>query len=266
MDKKSDRTPKEITEKKSERTPKEVVRINTKGEFTISWSTKNNASGYVSTTTEGNVILTVQDKHMLLEYSSDGKLVRDIKLPECIDPWHSIKVLNDCYIVSHGTLVDPLNRVCLVNMKGKVEKSFGGKIGSTEDQLNMPFYLAVGSNGYVMVADLRNNRVLLLDSDLEFKTKLVPKYKQGFRNPRRIFLDERFLVVVITAGDPKETMPVEAGHSTEETEDENSAENSDLLGNIEIVRMKKVDPSQQIEEDCRLLVFDIKPLMQKYNG
>lgn len=240
-------------------TGKEVMKIDTEVKFLGKWSTKDNAGGYLSATTEGNVIITVQNKQMLLEYSHDGKLVRDIKLPECTNPWHAIKLDDDHYIVSHGILSDPFNRVCLVDRKGNVEKSFGHEVGSTGHLLNMPLYLAAGTNGYVMVADFYSNRVLLLDSNLKFKTNIVPKYKQRFRNPRRVQMDENLglLVVVIVAGNPAETIPEETGESREDTEE------GVLLREEEEGEVQS-DPSKKIEKDCRLLVFDIKPLLQKY--
>ena len=73
---------------------------------------------------------------------------------------------------------------------GKLKKSFGGKCRSIIGQMNCPVYLSVDGNGFVMVADRYNSRVLLLDSDLEFKREILSKEKHGLRNPGRILLDE----------------------------------------------------------------------------
>ena len=72
---------------------------------------------------------------------------------------------------------DDLHRVCVVDADGKLKKSFGGKRGSTIGQMNRPVYLSVDGNGFVMVADRGNSRVLLLDSDLEFKREILSKGK-----------------------------------------------------------------------------------------
>lgn len=57
--------------------------------------------------------------------------------------------------------------------------------------MNGPFHLGVDRNGFVMVADRRNSRVLLLDSELELKREILAKDdKLGLRFPQRILLDE----------------------------------------------------------------------------
>lgn len=239
-----------IMDRKIGQTPKEVLKISTKGKSLDKWPTKDDAFGFMSVAAEGNVIITVHDKrNMLLEYSSDGKLVRKIKLRGCNNPWHAVKLDNNRYIVSHGILFDRFHRVCLVDKEGIVKKSFGREIGSAKDQLNMPYYLAAGSNGCVIVADLCNSRLLLLDSNMEFKTKIVPKYKQRIWVPRRIYLDEGLLVVVFSLGDLSE-----------------EREEGELLRKAEEGKTEEVDVSKQINKDCRAVVFDIKPLLQKYNG
>src|SRR6218665_3472649 len=128
----------------------EVLKISKDGEVLKRWLTKDNAKGNLSATAEGNVVITVHDKHMLLEYSPEGKFLRRINLPECIYPLHAIKATEkDHYIVSHGSLIEHVHRVCLVNGKGEVEKSFGHAIGCGDDQLNMPYYLTISNNSCV---------------------------------------------------------------------------------------------------------------------
>ena len=84
-----------------------------------------------------------------------------------------------------------LHRVCIVDADGKLKKSFGGKRGSTIGQMDNPRYLSVDGNGFVMVVDELNHRILLLDRDLEFKREILSKDgKHGLRYPARILLDE----------------------------------------------------------------------------
>ena len=247
---------------------KEVLKINTDGELLISWPTKYNARGYLSTATDGNVIITVQEKQMLLEYnSSNGKLMCKIMLPECNNPWHAVKLADGRYVVSHGILTDHLIRVCHVDKEGKVAESFGPKSGSAENQLNMPVYLAVERSGCVIVADLFSNRVLLLDSNLNFQANIVPKYKQTFRNPKRVCLNEPLLAVVIAAGNTTETIrDGEAAHGNEAEAAETSTEKSVLLRDAEEGTTHAFDISKKIDEDCRLLVFNMEPLLPKQDG
>ena len=79
-----------------------------------------------------------------------------------------------------------MHNVCTVDADGKLKKSFDGK----SEQMGRPFYLSVDGNGFVMVADQKNSRVLLLDSDLKFQREILTKAKHGLQHPWRIHLDE----------------------------------------------------------------------------
>lgn len=254
-----------VMNKKDDGAQMEVIKIGTEGKLLKNWPTKDNAKGHVSATAEGNVIIAVQDKHVLLEYSSDGELMRNIELSGLINPWHAIKVDGGHYIVSHGMLFDRLHRICRVGEEGKVENSFGREIGSTEKQLNIPFYLGVGTNGCVMVADLCNNRVLLLDSNLNFKTKIVPKFRQRFRSPRRIYLDKELLVVVIGEGVPQRRIRIKKHDSMEETEPVRILEEND--SSVELRQEEPHCSMTEIKERAtRTGIDDPKNIMQLHGN
>lgn len=229
-----------IMDMKTRNIPQEVLSISSEGKVLHKWVTEEGAEGNLSTTEEGNVIITDEFNQVLLEYSPDGILVRKIYLPWCSSPSHAIK-RGDHYIVSHGAYHDPLKRVCLVDQNGNVEKSFGPEIGC------MPGCLAAGSSGCVIVADAVNNMVLLLDSNLEFKAKLVPKYRQRFLFPFDICLDETLLVVVMFGGEPYEKT---GDHMKKSEEGGASTKNNDWL----------------IDKNSRVLVFDVESVFRKYFG
>jgi len=137
--------------------------------------------------------LTDYNKNKLNEYSPDGQLLLEINLSHAGIhwPWHAIKLTNGYFVVSHGSIDDDLHRVCMVDSGGRIKKSFGGKCGSTIAQMNRPVYLSVNGNGFVMVADQLNGRVLLLDSNLEYKRVVLSKEdKHGLHDPWNIILDE----------------------------------------------------------------------------
>ncbi len=73
---------------------------------------------------------------------------------------------------------------------GKLTRSFGGKCGPNSEQMNSPVYLSVDENGFVLVADQFNSRVLLLDSNLTFQREILSEEKHGLQLPSRIILDE----------------------------------------------------------------------------
>lgn len=172
---------------------KEIFRVDPNGILIKSWSTGDDYGDSLSVTDESNVILTVLLKNKLNEYSPDGRLIREINLSSeayIRNPARAVKVANGQFVVSHGFDDDELHRVCLVDADGKLQKSFGGRCGTTLGQLNYPISISVSGYGFVMVADRWNCRVLMLDSDLEFRKEILSKEKHGLRYPLRILLDE----------------------------------------------------------------------------
>lgn len=227
-------------------TLEELLRINQDGEVVKKWLTEDNAKGNLSATNE-SVVVTDQDKHMLLEYSCDGELLRRITLAECINPWHAIKVANDSYIVSHGSLIDRVRRVCLVDENGNVKKAIGNESGCTDTQLSMPYYLAVGCSGQVMVVDLFSDRVLLLDSNLAYQTKFQLRRNDAgldsFIFPAGFGQDEHRLVLPIITRAQQNNTDVEGESMERDATNENQC----------LLRRSKKD--WKLEENCRLLVL-----------
>jgi len=171
----------------------QILRVDANGNLIQNWSTGDDY-GCLSVTDELNVILTVHYKSKLNEYSPNGQLIREINLSSdasLCNPWHAIKLISGHFIISHGYFDDDPHRVCIVDTDGKLIKSFGQKPGSTISKMNIPFYLSVDENGFVMVADRVNSRVLLLNSDLEFKKEILSRNVNfEVQNPRRILLDK----------------------------------------------------------------------------
>ena len=168
----------------------EILRVDPNGNLIKKWSTGKDY-GRLSVTGDSNIILT--GVKTLKEYSPDGQLVRELNLSSdasILAPSRAIKLANGQFMVSHGSGDAELHRVCVVDAAGKLQKSFGEKRGSAITQMDCPVYFVVDGNGFVMVADRRNSRVLLLDSDLTFKREILSKEKHGFRDVNRILLDE----------------------------------------------------------------------------
>ena len=134
-------------------------------------------------------------KNKLIEYSPVGEVVREISLSsedgmpiQC--PSHAIKLANDNHIVCHSGLTEEdVHGVCIVDADGHLQKSLGVNLGIIV-QLKNPTHLAIDENGYVMIADTDHSRIVLLDSTLAFKRKILSKVKHGLRHPMRIILDE----------------------------------------------------------------------------
>ena len=155
----------------SEYSNNNIHRIKLPGEKTITcWQAAGDQNG-LSITKQGSVIVACHSLNKLFEYSTDGTEKREIVLQsDIVKPYRAIQLDNDQFLISH----DFMHRVCLIDTTGKLIKSFGGTTGTKGGQLQYPRQMVVDQNGFILVADYGNNRVVLLDSNLEFAKDLIP--------------------------------------------------------------------------------------------
>jgi len=163
------------------------------------WSV-NDVAYRLSVTDTHSVLVTCPNVRKIKEFTTNGKLLRQIELPqEVVSPRHTIQLSSGEFVVCHGDVTVPVHRVCLIGSDGQVVKSYGGLTGSGSQQMNGPAHLAVDRNGFVFVADVNNYRVLLLSPDLTFMREVVSR-KQLKWSPLRLFLDvdrRRLYVAVV---------------------------------------------------------------------
>jgi len=130
----------------------------------------------LSVTDTHSVLVTCNKARKIKEFSTDGKLLRQIQLPkDVVSPRHAIQLSSGEFIVCHGRIGDPVHRVCLIDSNGHVVKSYGGPKGSGTQQMDVPYHLAVDRNGFVFVADVNNYRVLLLSPALTFVCEVLSR-------------------------------------------------------------------------------------------
>ena len=152
------------------------------------WSVDDVARG-LSVTDTHSVLVLCDEVKTIKEFTTDGKLLRQIKLPQEVkSPWQSIQLSRGEFVVCHGSVADPVHGVCLTGSDGHIVKSYGESKGSGSQQLNVPIHMAVDWNGFVFVADRNNRRVLLLSPDLTYVREVV-SCEQLKWYPRRLFLD-----------------------------------------------------------------------------
>ena len=150
------------------------------------WSVGTRSQLSLSTLKSGSILLTCYSPAKLLEYTTTGQLVREIPLQQDItNPYHAIQTDNDQFLVSH---VGSLHRVCLIDNRGQLIRSYGGAQGSGPGQLNHPHHLVADVNGYCLVADHYANRIVLLNDELQFVKELIPQ-SSGMTYPFRLCLD-----------------------------------------------------------------------------
>ena len=64
-----------------------------------------------------------------------------------------------------------LHRVCLIDNRGNLIKSFGSIEESGNANLSDPYRLVVDRNGFILVADYSNNRVVLLNKPIGIRKR-----------------------------------------------------------------------------------------------
>jgi len=127
------------------------------------------------------------------------KLSRDIIAPHCV-----VMTTRKTFIVSYGCPWHEMNRVCEVNMTGRMLKAFGSTPGYGVGQLNMPGGVSLDDDERIIVADMANQRVLLLNKQLMLQRVLVTWHPQSLSDvygPSRLHYDShsgRLLVGLFT--------------------------------------------------------------------
>jgi len=141
---------------------------------------------HLSVTDTHSVLVTCDKVGKIKEFSTDGKLLREIQLPQDVtSPFHTVQLCNGQFIVCHGGCGD---RVCLIGSDGCVVTSFGGPKGPGSQQMIMPVHLAVDENGFVFVVDYNNARVRLLSPELTHVRDVVSRDQLKW-HPLRLSVD-----------------------------------------------------------------------------
>jgi hypothetical protein len=99
---------------------------------------------------------------------------------------HAVETTHNTYIVSHRStllgdiLLSEHDSASEIDINGRVVRIFNSQhndIGSI--QFNLPRYLALAGNNHMIVADCFNERIVVLNEDLQLKRVLINlSYKQ----------------------------------------------------------------------------------------
>ena len=159
----------------------------------------------LSVTDTLSVLVTCDEARKIKEFSTDGKLLREIQLPEdVVSPCHTIQLSSGEFIVCHGGIDDRVHRVCLIGSDGgHVVKSFGGLKGSATQQINLPAHVAVFDYGFLFVADSKNHRVLLLSPALTVVRDVLPRGQLKW-SPMRLWLDSDIRRLYVAVNEVKD--------------------------------------------------------------
>jgi len=152
------------------------------------WSVAGIPRG-LSVNKEHNVVVMCLASHKIQEYTTHGALVRKIRLRQAgvTPPWHVVQLSTGDYVVSEWKWP---GAVSVVGRGGRVVRRYCPSPSSDLGQMTYPAGLAVTKNDDILVADARNNRILLVNSSLSSARKLALPVDDGIQEPRGLCLDE----------------------------------------------------------------------------
>jgi hypothetical protein len=144
------------------------------------------------------LLITPCNGDALFIYGDGGDLLkRNIQLPHYMTATHAVETTHNTYIVSHNsrlghgdTLLSEHESVSEIDINGRVVRTFNSQHNSVGSiQLKWPYYLALAGNNHMIVADSLNERIVVLNEDLQLKRVLINS-SHG-QQPWRLFLSQR---------------------------------------------------------------------------
>jgi len=178
-----------------------IHRVDLSGSNAVArWSVGRRPAG-LTVNNDKNVLVVIQDERKLQQFTTHGSLLRTIQLqPDIILPSQVIQLSSGQFVVSHT--VDTQHRVCLVDDKGAVVRSYAGTRGSDDvfnryrpslevlDEMNVRKGLAVDEHGNILVADVFNNRLLVFDPTLTSAREMSVSVDGGLDNTLSLWYDK----------------------------------------------------------------------------
>lgn len=135
-------------------------------------------------------------KYSLVEYTSRlsyvGEKLIEANLSELmLGNWHHVLLVHTGeFIVSHSEPSQPLHRVSWINDAQQVRFHYGDKPGAGPGHLDEPRQVAFDSKLNTFVADLKNNRILVLNPWQNLVQVLPINVAGGLEDPFALWLDE----------------------------------------------------------------------------
>lgn len=149
----------------------------------------------MSVSSDGQLAMVRSDylRPVLEIHNSDATLLCSINLPRYIqNPRHAVETSTGSFVILHDwTSISKKVKLCISELtrSGWVFHHFVPQ--NDEQQLGVPYQLALDSDDRVLVADHWNYRMILLNSDLTWNQTCLMKHKNDEKQrPRRMHYDE----------------------------------------------------------------------------
>jgi len=137
---------------------------------------------------DNNVLVTCIMDKKLQEYTTEGRLVREICLPAGLgSPWHFIQLSTGDYVVSHW---QSPGVVSVVGVDGRLVRDYEPSSSADVGPMKCPRSLAATKHGDIFVADQDNNRILAINSSLTRAQVFPLPDDVGLQRPFALYLDD----------------------------------------------------------------------------
>jgi len=165
-----------------------VHRVELSGSNAVtSWSVGRRPVG-LTVNSAKNVLVVIRDERQLRQFTTHGTPSQTIQLqPDIEYPRRVVELSNGQFVINH---TGAHHRVCLLDDKGAVVRSYGGTPGSDLTTMNCPRGLAVDENENILVADNDNNRLLVLDRSLTSAREMSVSVDGGLKGPHSLWYDK----------------------------------------------------------------------------
>jgi len=148
------------------------------------WSVADSPAG-LSVNRAHNLVVTCYWASKLHEYTTEGSLVREIRLQAGVSlPCHAVQLSTGHYVVSQG--MSP-GVVSVVGVEGQLVQSYGP---SNFGEMEYPSGLAVTRNDDILVADSYNNRVLSIIRSTGLVQQVALSVAGGLHEPTGLCLEQ----------------------------------------------------------------------------
>jgi len=172
-----------------------IWRISSDGEDIQRWLPKSPSDTFrpVTLSVTSTRLLVTSLGSQLRQFDVDGAELRNISLPDLVEPRHAVESPAGTFIVS--TTRPGRCEVIEVNDEGQLLHQFSDSLGAVP-------HLAIDSRGILFVADSRNNHILLLDAQLALCRVVIDMHQLNSELPLRLCYNEHSgqLLVVVSVG------------------------------------------------------------------
>jgi len=129
--------------------------------------------------TSSRLLVTPLNDSQLRQFdTAGGDELRRVRLPDYMNPEHAVESPTGTFVVAYRNTQLHQYQVSEVNTEGQVLRQFSGP-------LNVPVYIAVDSQGHILVTDSHNRRILLLDAQLALRRVIIDEHQLNDEWPFR---------------------------------------------------------------------------------